>query len=307
MPSTLWSDLLGSQVHYVGRHFRTRVVEAGDGPALVLLHGIGGHAEAYARNVVRLGETFRAMAIDLVWHGFSGKPPYVGGRDIQTYAEQVLDLLDDQGIARAHVEGESLGGWVGMYLALEHPDRVDHLVLNTTAGVQWRADTMAEHGERGARHNHAAGRELLGQRSLQAINEPSRATIRRRLEWLMASPDRVTDELVDVRYRIYTEPETQAALKAVFENAFGGVGPERRHIAEDELALIRTPTLVLWTDKNPGTGPDVGRRIAERIPGARFALIEDAAHWPQWEKPEEHDAIVGEFLGSTVRETAEVA
>ena len=320
MPSTLWSDLLGSQVRIVGRRFRTRVIEAGDGEALLLLHGIGGHAEAYARNVVRLGATYRAMAIDLVWHGLSGKPPYAWGEDIQTYAEQVLELLDDEGIERAHVEGESLGGWVGMWLALHHADRIGKLVLNTTAGVRWRTDPAVEHapGPAGVKghhghgqppedQGHVSGRELLAQRSLQAINEPSRATIRRRLEWLMASPDRVTDELVDVRYRMYTDPETQNALRAVFENAFAGVGPARRHIDEDELATIGVPTLVLWTDKNPGTGPEVGRRIAERIPGARFALIEDAAHWPQWEQPEEHDRVVTDFLGAAVRQAAEVA
>lgn len=96
----------------------------------------------------------------------------------------------------------------------------------------------------------------------------------------MAAPDRVTDELVEVRHRFYSDPATQEALRAVFENAFAGVGPPRRHIEEEELGLVATPTLVLWTDRNPGTGPDVGRRIAEAIPGARFALIEDAAHWP---------------------------
>lgn len=181
-------------------------------------------------------------------------------------------MLDSEGIEQAHVEGESLGGWVGLWLALHHPDRVGSLILNTTAGIRWRPGSIAERPHE--------GRELLAQRSLQAINEPSRETIRRRLEWLMAAPDRVTDELVEVRHRFYSDPATQEALRAVFENAFAGVGPPRRHIEEEELGLVATPTLVLWTDRNPGTGPDVGRRIAEAIPGARFALIEDAAHWP---------------------------
>ncbi len=299
MLPTLWADLLGSQVRYLGRRYRTRVIEAGDGDALVLLHGIGGHAEAWARNVVRLGAHYRTMAIDLVWHGLSAKPPYAWGEDIPTYADQVIDLLDAEGIARAHVEGESLGGWVALWLAIHHPERVGSIVLNTTAGIRWRPGSVAEKPHE--------GRELLAQRSLQAINEPSRETIRRRLEWLMAAPDRVTDELVEVRYRIYSDPAAQEALRAVFENAFAGVGAPRRHIEEEALASVAAPTLVLWTDKNPGTGPDVGRRIANAIPGSRFALIEDAAHWPQWEQPEEHDRVVLEFLAAGVREAAEVA
>jgi pimeloyl-ACP methyl ester carboxylesterase len=290
MQTSIWVDLLGSQARYLGRRFRTRVLESGDGEPLLLVHGIGGHAEAWSRNVVRLGTRHRAMAIDLLWHGLSAKPEYAWGEDIPSYAEQVLDLLDAEGIERVHFEGESLGGWLGMWLAIHHPDRLGRLILNTTAGIRWNPGSIAERPHE--------GRELLAQRSLQAINDPNRETIRKRLEWLMAAPDRVTDELVEVRYRLYSDPAVQGSLRSVFENAFAGIGPARKTIPEDDLASIRVPTLVLWTDKNPGTGPDVGRRIAASIPGAQFALIEDAAHWPQWEQPAEHDRIVLDFLAS---------
>ena len=126
---TIWLDLLGAQTRYLGNEFSTRVIESGDGPALVLVHGVGGHAEAYAKNVRRLGERYRAMAIDLVWHGLSSKPPFAD--PLPTYARQVIDLLDAEGYERAHIEGESLGGWVALWLALHHPDRVDKIVLNT--------------------------------------------------------------------------------------------------------------------------------------------------------------------------------
>jgi pimeloyl-ACP methyl ester carboxylesterase len=286
--STIWLDLLGAQVHILGRRYHTRVIESGDGPPLLLLHGIGGHAEAYARNVVRLGRETRAMAIDLLWHGFSAKPPYVDGEDIPMYGEQVLDLLDAERIERVDIEGESLGGWVGLWLALHHPDRVGRLILNTTAGIRWTRGSVPERPQE--------GRELLAQRSLAAISQPTPETIRRRLEWLMARPERVTDELVEIRLRLYSDPKIQASLRPVFLNAFAGVGAPRRTIVEEELRSVRAPTLVLWTDHNPGTGPEVGRRIAASIPGARFYLIADAGHWPQWEQPEEHDRVVLGFL-----------
>ena len=292
--TTIWTDLLGARVHYPGARYRTRVVESGDGPALVLLHGIGGHAEAYSRNVVRLGQSHRAMAIDFIWHGYSSRPPYVDGQDIQMYADQVIDLLDAEGIDRASIEGESLGGWVGLWLALEHPDRVDRLILNTTAGIAWTSEI---------KEDHAGGRSALAERSLAAIDDPNPERIRKRLEWLMASPDRVTDELVDVRVAIYSDPEVKPALRTVFEHAFGGIGKPRTQIPEERLPEIAAPTLVLWTDHNPGTGPDVGRKIAAAIPNAQFALMTDAAHWPQWEHPEEHDDLVLRFLsGETVHQ-----
>jgi pimeloyl-ACP methyl ester carboxylesterase len=296
MQTSIWVDLLGSQVHYLGRRHRTRVIEAGDGEALLLLHGIGGHAEAWSRNVVRLGSQYRTMAIDLLWHGYSDKPDYPWGEDIPAYAEQILDLLDAEGIERAHIEGESLGGWVGLWLGLHHPDRLGRLVLNTTAGIRWHPGAVDDHPHQ--------GRELLAQRSLQAITDPTRETIRKRLEWLMATPDRVTDELVEVRYRLYSDPGIQASLRSVFESAFAGVGPPRKQIDEDELASVAAPTLVLWTDHNPGTGPEVGRKIAAAIPGAQFALVEDAAHWPQWEQPEAHDGLVLDFLAGQTNPAA---
>jgi pimeloyl-ACP methyl ester carboxylesterase len=279
---------LGSQVRYLGNRHRTRVIEAGDGPPLILIHGVGGHAEAYSRNVTRLGRDFRAMAIDLLWHGYSDKPPFSGDA-VPSYAAQIIDLLDSEGIERAHIEGESLGGWVGLWLALEHPDRVDRLVLNTTAGVKFAESHHAN-------EHPGTGRELLRTRSLEAINDPNPQTIRKRLEWLMAAPNRVTDELVDVRLKIYSDPETQPALRTVFENSFGfGTGPNRQ-IAADRLKDVQTPTLVFWTDQNPGSGPDVGRLIASLIPNSEFYCMNDAAHWPQWEHPEEHDRVVSQFL-----------
>jgi pimeloyl-ACP methyl ester carboxylesterase len=233
------------------------------------------------------------MAIDFLWHGLSAKPPYVDGEDIPAYAAQVLDLLDAEGIEAAHIEGESLGGWVGMWLALHHRDRVRRLVLNTTAGIRWQGEAATGHDP--------AGRAALAQRSLAAISEPSLETTRRRLEWLMASPERVTDELVELRFRMYSDPAIQASLRPVFENAFAGIGAPRKLIDEADLAGITAPTLVLWTDHNPGAGPAVGRRVAAAIPGAQFHCLTDAAHWPQWEQPEAHDRVVTDFLlGGTV-------
>ena len=286
--SSIWVDLMGAQVRYLGRRHRTRVIEAGDGPALVLIHGVGGHAEAWSRNVAALARHFRVLAIDLLWHGYSAKPPYPDGEDIPAYVDQVLDLLDAEGIERAHLEGESLGGWIGLWLALDHADRLDRLVLNTTAGIRFAPGVVPERPKE--------GRELLASRSLEAISSPTAATIRKRLEWLMADPARVTDELVDVRLKLYSDPDVQASLRSVFENAFGGVGAPRKTVPEERLADVRVPTLVLWSDKNPGHGPEVGRYIAERIPAAAFACIDDAAHWPQWEQPEVHDGIVTDFL-----------
>lgn len=285
--STIWNDLLGSQVRIRGTKFRTRVIEAGKGEALILLHGVGGHAEAYSRNIVRLGKHYRVMAIDLVWHGYSSKPEY-NQQSIPTYAAQLIDLMDSLGIEKTHVEGESLGGWVGLWFALHHPERVSKLILNTNTGIRFEPGNVQE--------RPAEGRELLRQRSLEAINNPTQETIRKRLEWLMATPQSVTDELTELRYRMYSHPEIRKSLTDVFNNSFGSGDHRTFQIPAQKLKDVKAPTLVLWTDKNPGAGPDVGRHISTLIPGSRFVCIKDAAHWPQWEQPEAHDEAVLSFL-----------
>jgi 2-hydroxy-6-oxonona-2,4-dienedioate hydrolase len=277
--STIWTDLLGSTVQYTGTKYRTRVIESGDSEPLVLLHGGGGHAEAYSKNVVRLGQNFRAMAIDMVWHGLSSKPTF-HGETIPVYADQVIDLLDTLRIAKAHVEGEAIGGRVALWLAIHRPDRVLKLVLNNTGGVHFKEGSVKAQPESRERYQTAAS---------AAVETPTRETVRQRLERLMVTPDRVTDELVEVRYRFYSDPETnKAQLNIRSSSDF--------EFTEEEVGKIAVPTLVLATDHNPLRGLDAGKRLASLIPGAEFYLMRDAAIWAQWEHAEEHDRVVASFL-----------
>jgi len=286
--STLWLDLLGAQVRYRGRAFRTRTIEMGEEheKKLILGHGGGGHAETYAKNLHELGKHYHVLAIDFLWHGLSEKPEFTKSM-IPLFSRQIIDLIDDLGVDKASIEGESLGGWVALWTALHHPDRVDKIVLNTAAGVEF---------DRGKVNiDDIGGSNLLRDRSLAAIANPTRETVRKRLEWLMASPDRVTDELVELRYAFYTDPNTNAALANVFAHIFAH-GPDTDRIPESALANVSVPALVLWSEKNPGKGPDAGERLASLIPDASYCCIKDAAHWPHWEQPAEHDRAVLAFL-----------
>ena len=137
--------------------------------------------------------------------------------------------------------------------------------------------------------------------------------LRTKFETEMAPPEvvavmhRVTEELIDLRYAIYTRPDTNASLADVFANSFRR-GPEvRSGISESDLARLTVPTLALWSDKNPGAGADVGERLAALVPGAQHYCINDAAHWPQWEKPEEHDRAVLAFLDGRAMPNSEPA
>src|ERR1700679_2321798 len=110
---SIWADLLGVDLrqHFVDAGgIRTRVLEAGSGPALMMVHGTGGHLEAYARNVRVLSEHYRLVLYDMIGHGYTDKPdrPYT----IDVMSDHQVAVLDALGIERAHLSGESIGGGV---------------------------------------------------------------------------------------------------------------------------------------------------------------------------------------------------
>jgi 2-hydroxy-6-oxonona-2,4-dienedioate hydrolase len=280
---SFWSSLgtVGHNIRYIDAGpVRTRVLEAGAaGDALVLLHGSGGHLEAYARNAGPLGERFRVVALDLIGHGYSSRPdrPY----EIADYCAHLLDVLDALALERVHLAGESLGGWIGAAFAARHPDRVRRLVINTPAGLTC---------------NEAA---LERQRALflKAVDEPSKANIRTRLEWLMAEPGKVTDDLIDARYAIYTQPGYAQTMRRICY-LMEPDGRRRNMLHDADLRAIGVPTLVLWTAHNPTDGVEVGRHAAQTIPDARLEIMEGCGHWPQFEDPPRFNALLSAFLSA---------
>jgi pimeloyl-ACP methyl ester carboxylesterase len=288
---TIWTDLIGCEVKLHKNKFVTRSIQKTLDPnkeTLLLLHGVGGHAEAYSRNIARLGERFNVYAIDFIWHGYSQKEPF-SEKWMPIVVEQVLDFMDSLGVEKAYIEGESFGGWVGSTIAINHPERVEKLILNTSAGLQ-RAIKP------GVEKMSVAG---LAQRSIDALDNLNRETVRRRLEWLMSSPDRVTEELIDIRYAIYEREDTKTALKQLYLHVFGEGTSADYELTKEDLSKIQVPTLILWSEHNPNTSAEEAKRLLDIIPNSEFYCISDAGHWPQWEKAEEHDRIVMNFLTKT--------
>lgn len=281
---SFWADLRAgsfSQGYLTADGIRTRYLHAGERgkPPLILIHGTGGHAEAYTRNLIAHGEHFDTYAIDLVGHGWSDKPlaPY----EIGVYVEHLRTVLDTLGFERAHLSGESLGGWVAARFALEYPQRVDRLVLNTTGGATLDLAVM----------------ERIKTLSTAAVENPSWDTIKARLEWLMADPAVVTDDLVACRQAIYAQPAMRAAMPHILCLQEPDIR-RRNNLTDTDWAAIRAPTLVLWTDKDPTAAVSVGQHIADMIPNARLEVMLRCGHWPQFEDaPRFNDLHIGFLSG----------
>ena len=280
--TSTWDDLAEvafDQDYIEAGGYRTRYLHAGtsDKPTLFMLHGITGHAEAYARNLAAHSEHFNVYAIDFIGHGYSSKPEHP--LEIKHYIEQVLAIMDELGVEKAYFSGESLGGWTTARLAQLHPERVERIVLNTMGGTMANPQVM----------------ERLYTLSMQAAEDPSWERVKARLEWLMADPSMVTPDLIRTRQRIFEQPNWKMACE--MNMALQDMEIRKRNmLSDDDLRQIEVPALVLWTTKDPSGPVDEGRRIADLIPNGQLAVMEECGHWPQYEDTETFNKIQLDFL-----------
>ncbi|WP_433634891.1 alpha/beta fold hydrolase [Nocardia sp. CA-120079] len=258
--------------------WRTRLLETGTGPeTVVLMPGTGGHLEAYARNFAAFAKQYRVLAYDYPGHGYTTFSDH--DLELDHYVEHLLGLLDTLDIDRAHLNGESLGGWIAVKFAARHPNRVEKLVLNTPGGTMSRPETM----------------ETIRSLSQAAADDPTPDRIRARLEWLMADNSSVTDELVEIRRRIYAQPGFADSMRHILCLQDSQVRMRNR-ITDEELAAVPGPALVVWTSDDPSGPAKAGLDMADKIPAGRFELITGAGHWPQWEQAERFNQLVLAFL-----------
>ena len=280
--TSVWADLRGvtfTQGWLDADGIRTRYISSGDPakPLLLLLHGVGGHAEAYARNFGAHGEHFWTVAIDMIGHGWTDKP------DIQyqltDYVRHVLAVLKALGRESAMISGESLGGWVATWLAVHHPHVIEKMVLNTAGGWTAHPEVMAR----------------IKKLSNEAASDPSWERIRTRLEFLMCDKATVTDDLIETRRAIYAEPGFAASMERIM--CLQDMAVRRANmISEAQYRGIDTPTLVVWTSHDPTATPEEGAQIADMIPGSRFIVMNECGHWPQYEDAPLFNRVHIDFL-----------
>ena len=279
--STIWAELAGTDLtldHVDAGGVPTRSLRTGAGEEhVVFLHGTSGHLEAFTRNLRAHGEHYRCHAIDMLGHGYTGKPdfPY----EIARYRDHLLAYLDAQGIEKAHIVGESLGGWVGARAAIDDPDRIASLQLLCAGGTVANPEVMAR----------------IRTSTRRAVETDDIELTRSRMRLLMADPADATEELVEVRHAIYHQPDFVVNIDNLL--CLQDLETRLRNVlTPEDLAQITVPTLVVWGRDNPfGDVPEAAAMHAA-IPGSELVLFDACGHWPQHEKATEYNELSLAFL-----------
>jgi len=253
---------------------RLRYVRTGEGPAVVLVHGFASSLYTWKDVIPLLAEDHDVVALDLPGFGWSEQPRDLSFDDFPT---AVLGIMDTLGLARASLVGNSLGGAACALVAGLHPDRVDALVLVDSAGFNL-GEADRPRLVRFALSPYGRVLELLPLRRL---------AVELGLRQVFYDRSLVTDERVAEYLAPMLRPGAMESIRAL------GSGPGRDPaLFEQALAGIEAPTLVVWGLHDRWIPLRDADRFEAAIRGARKAVIADAGHVPQEERPAEVAALI---------------
>ncbi len=259
--------------------------EAGEGPALLLLHGSGPGVtgwENFKGNLPVFAEHFHSYIVNLP--GYAESTP-VPGHPMVVTVEAVLRFMDEKKIAKAHIIGNSLGGMVGSMFAAQHPTRVERLV--TIGGIGF--------GLFGPFPNE--GINLLA----EFAEDPTRERLVQWLRSMVFDEALVTDELIESRFKQATTPQmlattrqlySRASIKALAEMARGPNAVQ----SFAYLASVQAPTLICWGRDDRVSALDRGLIPMRLIPNGELHVFANCGHWVMIERKAEFESTVLAFL-----------
>jgi pimeloyl-ACP methyl ester carboxylesterase len=249
----------GARIHYV---------EAGSGAPLILIHGLADDVTIWDSVIPALSAKFRVIAFDQIGFGRSDKP--LLNYRVSTFVDFLGGFLAELKIDRASFIGNSLGGWIAAAYALEHPERIERLVLSDAAGYAALAKTMDP-------------------RVLSALRLASREDI----QYLGALTfhDKRFYQDTDAIFKQRVTAGDSYTVGQFLDSMLRG-----DDILDNRLRMINRPTLVIWGRDDKLIPLRFGERFHQEIANSRLRIIDNCGHIPQVECPEEFAAAVLQFL-----------
>jgi pimeloyl-ACP methyl ester carboxylesterase len=241
-------------------------LEAGQGPVLILIHGLGGSASVWRDDIGLLATAYRVIALDLPGYGKSDKPK--ADYSVEYQAGVVKEFIEALGVDKVTLAGSSVGGWIAALAALDSPDKVSRLILVDSAGLR----------------TEVAKTEV-------PLNPATREEEKTLLLALFADKASVTEGLVNEQwdYRKDIRATVQAATESLKTKA---------PFLDNRLQDIKVPTLIIWGEQDKLVPLEVAERFARGIRGSKLIVIESSGHLPQVEQPKAFTRAVKGFVKS---------
>jgi pimeloyl-ACP methyl ester carboxylesterase len=240
--------------------------EVGEGPPLVLVHGVGGDADQWAFCFDSLAASHRVVALDLLGFGRSDKP-LIDYR-IAGFVELLDCFLGVIDVRRPSLLGHSLGGWITAAFASRFPEKVDKLILNDAAGVDEGSVPLPVD-----------------------LNISTRANMRCVFNGMFYDTSIVTDALVDLAYSLHLERGDGYTIKSVLETLVAD-GEK----LDGRLGRIAAPTLILWGENDIITPLSMAQTYRRGIARSELHTLAQCGHLPCLERPAAFVAAVLSFL-----------
>jgi pimeloyl-ACP methyl ester carboxylesterase len=277
------------EVQYLTIHGHRRAfVKEGQGPALLLLHGLGCDHTTWLPVIKTLARRFTVIAPDMLGHGLSDKPR--GDYSVGGYANGMRDLLTVLGIDRVTVVGHSLGGGVAMQFAYQFPERTERLILVAPGGMgpdvtpAIRAITLPGF--------HTA----MGLATLPGVRHLTTTWLRT----LAASGIHAARDLDEVATIVdsFKDPRARSAIRQVVSAVVDWRG-QVVTMADRAYLTAAMPMCVIWGDKDRVIPVKHAKLAAEMAPGAVVEVVSNAGHFPHKDHPQRFVKIVTDFVRTT--------
>jgi pimeloyl-ACP methyl ester carboxylesterase len=260
----------------------------GDGPAILLVHGITSSSRTWRAVMQGLAERHTVIAPDLLGHGRSGKPR--GDYSLGAYASGLRDLLAVLGIPKVTVVGHSLGGGIAMQFAYQFPDRLDRLVLVDSGGLGDEVSLVL-------RAATLPGAEFVLPLLFSPVTRRAGRAVGHGLGRLGLRASANTRGLVEGLDSLASSD----ARRAFVHTARSVIDPRGQRVdARDRLYLAKdVPSLLIWGENDRIIPPEHGRRAADLMPHSRMEVFPRAGHFPFNDDPERFVAVLSDFIAST--------
>jgi pimeloyl-ACP methyl ester carboxylesterase len=254
----------GQKIHYM---------EAGSGPAVILLHGLGGDLTNWASTMGPVSAKYRVIVPDQIGFGRSDKPL------INYRVGTLVDFLDgfckELKIEKASLVGNSLGGWTAAAFALAHPEKVDRLVLVDAAGFALEKD--------------------FDTRTLNGLNPSTREGMAQVLSIIMYNKQMFANPaVIDAAFARKIMAGDGYTIQRFVDSIAHG-----EDVLDNRLSSIKQPTLMVWGKQDALTPLALGERFNKEIAGSELFVIDKCGHVPQMEKAAEFNAALLRFLGGS--------